>query len=499
MMLEDRARRAAEGVRHGVELMPARAVAAAPGTYESFLRFEERRRRAERIEAVVVAVVLFAAALGLAIGLLRSSLQRQPADTIITPDEVGDLELEWSVSTGDPDAMYSTNVAGDLVIATTKEGELLAYPVECSEPCAPTWHANIGRPIWRTTISGGVIYVAERATGDTPAFLHAFSAECGSGGAECDPLWSGEIGAGTKWNVVPLVAGGRVVVASSDGVSAFEIGCGAEGARCDPVWHARPEGAAARTRSGIDAATATDDTVFVATPDLLAAYPVDCVGECAPLWSRPAPQNIGWMTVWGNDLVLGTMVRARAEGAEQNHVWALPADCGRQRGCDVAWSIETEGVTPVTAVDDTLYVLDDIGDLVAYERPCDASGCRERWRVRKPLTQPLAAESPLAIDGVVYVSSTNGYLFAYPEDCEANCQPIWQTTEAGWGYTYVAVGAGKVLAGSDGIYAFGVPATEEAEPSSSWPGSSLPIVPLLVAVGAVVWLLVRLRRRRRLA
>ena len=73
-----------------------------------------------------------------------------------------------------------------------------------------------------------------------------------------------------------------------------------------------------------------------------------------------------------------------------------------------------------------------------------------RLQVQERLTQQIAAEPALVLDGVVYISSWNGYVLAYPEDCERDCEPIWQTSEAGWGYTYVAVGAGKVFAGSDG-------------------------------------------------
>jgi len=512
MMLEERARRAASGIHRSVELMPSRAVADAPGTYEHFVRFLERRRRNERITATVVAMILVAAAFGAALGLLRGTLERRPADTVITPQEVGDLELEWSVSSGDPNAMYSPIVIGDQVLVTRKlgeptgqgemsgrQGELSAYPVDCRDPCAPSWSATTERPILRMAVQDDVAYVAERATGEPGGLLYAFDVHCGSDGAMCDPLWTGRIGAGVKWNVLPLVMGGKVIVASADGVFAFEVGCGTGGDRCEPVWVAHPGGASAKPGSAVMASMTSGGTVYIASPEVIAAYPVDCEGECSPLWSRPAPQPAQWLALWDDTVIVGSMVTGRQGTGEANHVWALPADCREERSCDVLWSIETEGLTPVTVAGDVLYVIDQVHDLVAYEQPCDESGCRVRWRARKPLTQQIAAEPALVVDGVVYISSWNGYVLAYPVDCERDCEPIWQTSEAGWGYTYVAVGAGKVFAGSDGIYAFGLPAGDEPESSSGWPGESLPIVPLVVAMLAATWFLVRLRRRSRLA
>jgi len=509
MMLEERARRAAEGVRHGVELMPARAAAAVPGSYESFLRFEERRRRNERLTAIAVAFVLVVAAFAAALGLLRSATRQRPADTVITPQKVGSLELEWSVGSGNANAMYSPAVAGDQVLATRKlgeptgrgetsgtHGELSAYPVECPDPCRPTWTATTARPVLRMTVQDDVAYVAERATGQPGALLYAFDVHCGSGGATCEPLWTGQIGAGVKWNSLPLVASGKVIVASADGVFAFEVGCGTGGDRCEPVWVAHPGGASAKPGSAILASMASDGTVYVASPEVIAAFPVDCEAECAPQWIQQAPGPAQWLTRWHDTLIVGSMVTGRQGAGESNHVWVLPADCPEADGCDVLWSIETEGQTPVSVAGDVLYVVDQARDIVAYELPCDESGCRELWRVPRPLTQQVAAEPALVVDGVVYISSWNGYVLAYPVDCERNCEPIWQTSQAGYGYTYVTVGAGKVFAGSDRIYAFGVPANPEAEATSTWPGASLPIVPVAVVVLAAVWLLVRLRRRR---
>ncbi len=501
MMLEERARRAARGIRHGVELMPVRAGAAVPGTYEGFVRFVERRRRNERIAAIVVSLILVVAAFGAALGLLRSTLRQRPADTDITPQEVSDLELEWSVPSGDPDSEFSPAVAGDLVLAATRHGELFAYPVDCGDPCTPTWQATTGRALSRIAVADGVAYVAEMATGEPGARVYAFEVGCGSGGAACEPLWTGDIGAGVKLNVLPLVAGGKVIVAASDGVVAFDVGCRAGGESCDPVWTAHPRGASAEAGSALLASIVTEDTVYVATHDVVAAYPVDCSGECSSLWRQPAPQMAQWLALWDDTLVVGSYVRYRASGpAGPNHAWGLPVDCPDPRGCGVSWSIETRGITPVSVAGDVLYVIDSMRDLVAYERPCDENGCQVRWRAPSPVggvdVAEITAEPALVVDGLVYISSANGYLFAYPVDCDRECEPIWEEVGAGWGYTYVAVGAGKVFVGSDGIYAYGLPGEDETQASSGWPGSSWPIIPLVIAVLAAAWLLARRWRKR---
>jgi hypothetical protein len=141
MMLEERARRAAAGIHRSVELMPTRSTAATPEMFESFIRFEERRRRNERVAAIVVALIL-AAAFGAAIGLLHGPRHQQPADSVLPEWSNGSIDITpvgsrvflgefgaetVSLSLSDLPSHAEVTVSFDLLVIQSWDGNFRKY------------------------------------------------------------------------------------------------------------------------------------------------------------------------------------------------------------------------------------------------------------------------------------------------------------------------------------------------------------------------------------
>ena len=123
-----------------------------------------------------------------------------------------------------------------------------------------------------------------------------------------------------------------------------------------------------------------DGMVFVASSDgRLVGYPQACgPGTCAPTWiARP-----------GGDLT---------------------------------------AAAPVVA-DDRVYVGSDDGTFSAYPVRCSSypQPCSPLWTARMRGgygRADLAGAQPVVADGVVYVGSTGGSLYAFPTSCRGTCEP----------------------------------------------------------------------------
>ncbi|HEX9124602.1 MAG TPA: PQQ-binding-like beta-propeller repeat protein, partial [Actinomycetota bacterium] len=455
MRLEERARHAAGAIRHGVELMPVRAAAAAPGTYEGFLRFVERRRRNQRIATIVTALLLALLAVGGAIRMLHHASEERPADERITPQRVSDLRPSWSAPSGASTDQYSPTAGEDAVFVSTNRGQLLAYPHACEGSCEPMWRFENGRALAHPAVSDGIVYVAE-ASGASGARLLAFETDCAAVGPSCRPAWTGRIGHGVRWDQPPLVAGDLIVVPAVDGLYAFPIGCGRVNETCRPARMIHTPGPVL--------ALASDQASFyVATDREVLAYAASCASDCEPTWRWPIgrPQIIASLGVAGDTLLFGTGYPSPTLG--DNHLWALPTVCADHEGCAPLWSLDTEGNTFVTTVGDRAYVVDQGANtdrtILAYDLPCSVTtqgGCDPVWEAPRPAGWEVY-DPAVVVDGVVYVGSTDGYVSAYPSDCDPVCRPLWETSAAGYGPVQVAGGGGKVYAGGEGIYAFGLP------------------------------------------
>ena len=187
--------------------------------------------------------------------------------------------------------------------------------------------------------------------------------------------WTDDTGASI--NSPPTVVGDRVYVTNSAGkVLAYPSTCPLDSETCRPVWTADLR----KASFGYGGPGAGEGMVFAASSDgRLVGYPQACgPGTCAPTWiARP-----------GGDLT---------------------------------------AAAPVVA-DGRVYVGSDDGTFSAYPVRCSSypQPCPARWTARLRGGYGRADWSgaqPVIADGVVYVGSTGGSLYAFPTSCRVTCEP----------------------------------------------------------------------------
>jgi 6-phosphogluconolactonase (cycloisomerase 2 family) len=139
---------------------------------------------------------------------------------------------------------------------------IVAFPADCNDECEPRWHADVP---WQGSGTGG-----ERATnpviGQGTVFfalgpeLRAYALDCGTGGAQCEPLWVARpfppmspiepsyfVGSPSLANGVVYASGAGPT--GSGRLWAFPAICRPEG--CGPLWSVPSGLAAAGVRPAI--------------------------------------------------------------------------------------------------------------------------------------------------------------------------------------------------------------------------------------------------------
>ena len=349
--------------------------------FDGMLRRRDHKRRLRRIGAAVTAAAVVAALLA---GVGTVVLDRSavvPGSEPVTTETVASLHEVWSAQVGDTSTPAITD---DVLAEANRAGHLEAFPVDCQGSCLPLWTADVGRmPVtadrvdpwikwWpgaadqpnagyrlgSVTAADGVIYVMS-ADGS----LQAFAATCRSDGGTCAPLWTAATGntgpAGSDERPtmsLPIVADGQVFVSGNGGITSYDEGCAQDGSACDPAWHSDIVGAvrvqdghvyvteiATGTAMELDLATgaavwASDphaccgntptpvrlgDRIYVNYGDLLAAYPTDCTGSCAPTWSIAIPDAFSDGPLLAGD----TLVLSTAHDQGIGGLWFIPSAC----------------------------------------------------------------------------------------------------------------------------------------------------------------------------
>jgi DNA-binding beta-propeller fold protein YncE len=138
----------------------------------------------------------------------------------------------WTIPMPEPSAGMPPAVADGKAFVAGNAGTLMAYSLSCRPPadCPPLWH-SVERVTGTPAVAGGLVYAPSGAR------LLVFPADCGSGNAECEPLWTAEaprdaffLGDLSR----PTVAGSVVYVTRTDGrLLAFDARC--PQASCGPV------------------------------------------------------------------------------------------------------------------------------------------------------------------------------------------------------------------------------------------------------------------------
>jgi len=212
----------------------------------------------------------------------------------------------------------------------------------------------------------------------------------------------------------PVVSNGVAYVADSwDGkLWAFDIQCGSNGQDCDPLWSGHTGG-----NYGITSSPAVSNgVVYVPSADhrLYAFDANGCGGsECDPLWIGKLSAGVvnSSPVVDGGDVFVGTY--------QDDRLFAFDANGCGGFNCGATWI----GVAP-----------------------------------KPPPGRPHGLGSPAVANGVVYVNSASGRLYAFPEaGCgQHRCSPTWiGLTQTNVGTGGPAVSNGVVYMGVDqGLVAF---------------------------------------------
>ncbi len=131
-------------------------------------------------------------------------------------------------------------------------------------------------------------------------------------------------------------------------------------------------------------------------------------------------------------------------------------------GLKVAWTATTGGVvnSSPSVANGVIYVGSSDGKLYAYAFRCATGGqsCSPLWTGS---TGGAIDSSPAAVGTVVYVGSSDGKLYAYSIGCASgggSCSPLWTATTGGPIHSSPTVESGVVYVGSDDgkLYAFAV-------------------------------------------
>ncbi|MBV8950677.1 MAG: PQQ-binding-like beta-propeller repeat protein [Actinobacteria bacterium] len=299
--------------------------------------------------------------------------------------------------------------------------------------CAPLWSAMTGGMVSSPVVSDGVVYVSS-----FDHKLYAFDAagvtNCTPGPPKsCGPLWS----ATTNAFVIasPAVANGTVYVGSTDHTlyafdAAGQANCtGGPQRACTPLWVATAD-------SELDSAPAVaNGMVYVRSPDTLYAFDTasgpNCTGgpptkTCAPRWTATISTSF--------------------YNSESS-----PA---------VAY-----GTVYVGSVDHHVYAFDALGS-TNCTTTAPTKTCTPLWT---GTVGPIGASSPAIENGLVFIGSFDGNLYALDAAGNANCTggpttktctPLWTgTTKANQGIASpVPAGTVVYVGTNDGtVYAFGLP------------------------------------------
>ena len=397
---------------------------------------------------------------------------------ILTASNVHELGVAWTGTTGGINES-SPAVANGVVYVGADDG-LYAFAVGCASggtSCTPLWTGTTGDAIISSpAVADGVVYV-----GSTDGKLYAFAVGCAGGGASCAPLWTGT--AGNHIYSSPTVAGGVVYVGSADGtLSAFDAagvtGCSGSvpNRTCTPLW-------TGTTGDTIySSATVAGGVVYVGSQDgKLYAFAVGCAsggGSCSPVWTGTTDYIASTPAVANGVVYVGSAdgnLYAFAVGCAAGGATCTPLWTGATGDAIDSSPAVANGVVYVGSLDASLYAFDAAG----------VTGCTGSPKTCAPLWTGATGDhimfsSPAVANGVVYIGSADGNLYAFAVGCAAGgatCTPLWTGATGSSIDSSPAVANGLVYVGSnDGkLYAFGLdhtaPVVTRPMPSFSVPST----------------------------
>jgi hypothetical protein len=282
------------------------------------------------------------------------------------------LELEWSTEIHDTPVSAQVLMDRDRIFVPTQRG-VVAYSVDCSDPCRPLWRSDIetaSQP--NVAAADGLVALI---SGDHGLFV--FDAACATDGSICQPRWSVEGSAEEHWSSPSI----------SDGIVRVTTGTGDM-----PQQHVG-----------------------------LLAFPMDCSGDCLPVWT--ADLGIG--------MIHGEVVDLDGVGYQQVGLtmYGFANACRDDGGvCEPDFEITSDG----SPSDESSFITGPVGDK----------------------------------DHLIF-SSGDGNVYAYAPACGVNCDPIWVGHVADFLDSSPVLGGTTVfVAGTDRIVGFPLRCSGTCPPSA---------------------------------
>ena len=262
------------------------------------------------------------------------------------------------------------------------------------------------------------------------------------------------------------VGGGSVYVTTDPAqLLVFAVGCGTSLAVCNPTWSATVGSSGPSAPTPVPSSpTLADGIVYVGGDDgNLYAFDgtgaTNCGGSplaCSPLWtgttqvgfrsvSAPAVANgVAYVTA-GSSLFAFDIAACESDGGSCTPVWSATMAGSANSAPSVS-----NGMVYVGSSDGTLYAFDAAG-----ATNCDSGSCAPIWTATT--ATDLSSSTPAVANGTVYVGGKDGRLYAFDAagDCQsASCRSLWTTVLGGPIYSSPAVANGVVyVSSSDGYLA----------------------------------------------
>jgi outer membrane protein assembly factor BamB len=428
-----------------------------PGAFDRLIERHRKKERRRQIGSGILACVVFAAGAWGALALVRKVRPATHLSSVsISISNVTELHPLWTAQRAaytSLNVVYSPEAGGLVFVADNDANSLLAYRADCGRggaDCQPEWSAPILRPyVHMRSVSGpaageGSVFVgADR--------LYAFSASCQPVDGICRPLWKSPPTRSFRYST-PAVGSSRVFVTTDTRMYAFPSNCGMSGATCNPVWVGLAHG-------GLQAPATDGEMVYVAS-DKLYAFSANCGtggAACRPAWTADVSSSAA-------PAVDGGMVYIASD-----KLYAFRSDCGRGGAtCSPSWSAEIgasgEPGFPPVVTDGVVYVGGD--RLYAFPANCgnEGSTCQPLWRGPRQASFHERWLTPTVVNGVVFTASDRAYAFAVGCDMGGPvCEPLWVGPVSHILYSRAVQGltasgqALYVVSGSGVITAFGIP------------------------------------------
>jgi len=344
----------------------------------------------------------------------------------------------WTATygSGQSGSNSSPVVANGVVYVNSGGGNLYAFSASggtnCSgrpRVCAPLWTGTGGGggTLASVAVAKGVVYTGG-GSGNLLAFSATGTTNCSGTPKTCAPLWAGQTAA-PSYLSSPAVLNGIVYVGASD--TGFQTGhiyafsasgttnCSGTPRTCGPLWTSGSVGAIVSSpavASGVVYVGSMDKNLYAFS----AAGTTNCTGTpryCAPLWVDPTG---GTIYASSPAVAYGSVYVGSADGKLYSFSAAGNANCsGTPKVCTALWTGATgspiDNSSP-SAANGVVYVGSVAGDIYAFgangRTNCSGSPdmCTPLWTVA---TTSSINSSAAVADGIVYIATEGNELFAF--------------------------------------------------------------------------------------